>query len=49
MGMLYLLESEQYGEDRSVLIVDKDKNLLLENVNNGFVDYREEIEWDLKL
>lgn len=38
---LYLLESEQYGDEAANLIVDGHGKLLLEDVYNGFDDYRE--------
>lgn len=38
---LYLLEHEVYGEDAPHLIVDKDLNIILDDVWNGFDDYWE--------
>lgn len=35
---IYLLESEQYGEEAPSIIVDKDLNVILEDVWNGFDD-----------
>lgn len=50
---LYLLESENYGEDVPGIIVDEDRNVILEDVVNGFDDYLERREdllnrYDLK-
>jgi len=39
-----LLESEQHGEDAPALIVDKDYNLILEEVENGFEDLEEHFD-----
>lgn len=38
---VYLLEHEQYGDEAACLIVDKELNVLLEDVWNGFeeLDY----------
>lgn len=41
---LYMLESEQYGEDAEALIVDKDLNVILNNVWNGWSDLDDHIE-----
>lgn len=35
---VYLLEHEKYGEDVACLIVDKDLNVLVDDVWNGFDD-----------
>lgn len=42
---LYLLESEQYGDEAKCLIVDKDLKLLLADVLNGFDDYYEYLDF----
>lgn len=39
IGNIYLLESEQWGEDVASLIVDKDYNIILEDVCNGLDEY----------
>jgi len=36
--LMYLLEHEQYGDEAACLIVDKEMNLIMENVWNGFED-----------
>lgn len=41
---LFLLESEEYGEDEPCVIVDKNNNVIIEDVNNGFDDYLERRE-----
>ena len=38
---LFLLESEIYGDETSCLIVDENRNLIMDNVHNGFADYLE--------
>ncbi len=38
---LFLLESEQYGDEAAAIIIDKAGNLVLDGVYNGFDDYRE--------
>jgi len=40
---LFLLESEQYGDEAANLIVDERGNLVLDDVYNGFDDYREQV------
>ena len=40
---LFLLESEQYGDEAASLIVDGMRNIILEDVYNGFDDYREKL------
>lgn len=35
---VYLLESEQYGDEIPCIIVDEKMNVLLDNVYNGFDD-----------
>jgi len=35
---VYLLESEQYGDEAACLIVDKNLKILAEDVWNGFFD-----------
>lgn len=44
-GMIFLLESEIFGDEAPSVIVDRAGRLLLENVYNGFDDYYES-EWD---
>lgn len=39
---LYLLESEEYGDEAACLIVDNKCQLVMEDVWNGFEDYREQ-------
>jgi hypothetical protein len=41
---LFLLESEQHGDEAAALIVDEAGNLVLDDVYNGFDDYREYLE-----
>ena len=43
---LYLLESEQYGDEAPCVIVDENLALVLEDVYNGFDDYDEFVEED---
>jgi hypothetical protein len=38
---LHLLEHETYGDETACLIVDDSFNLILDNVYNGFDDYKE--------
>jgi len=45
---LFLLESEQHGDEAAALIVDDSANLVLDDVYNGFDDYREQISEPLK-
>ncbi len=40
---LFLLESEYYGDEAACLIVDGKKNLVMDDVHNGFADYLERI------
>lgn len=40
-GMLYLLESECYGDDAPCLIVDAKGKVIVDEVHNGFSDYQE--------
>ncbi len=39
---LFLLESEIYGDEAACLIVDGNRNIVMDNVYNGFEDYIEE-------
>ncbi|BAL01902.1 hypothetical protein OBV_p-00470 (plasmid) [Oscillibacter valericigenes Sjm18-20] len=39
---LFLLESEQYGDEAAALIVNEKGELVLDDVYNGFDDYREQ-------
>lgn len=41
---LYLLEHETYGDEAACLIVNSDKDVILEDVWNGFDDYEEALE-----
>ena len=38
---LFLLESEIYGDEAACLIVDESRNVVMDNVHNGFADYLE--------
>ena len=38
---LFWLESEYYGEEEACLIVDENRNLVMDDVHNGFADYIE--------
>jgi len=40
-GMLFLLESEDYGDEAACLIVNEDGEVILDDVWNGFLDYEE--------
>jgi hypothetical protein len=40
-GTIYLLEHEEYGDETYCIIIDSNKNILLEDVWNGFLDYEE--------
>ena len=39
--MLYLLESENYGDEAACIIVNKKEKVVLDDVWNGFNDYEE--------
>lgn len=41
---LYLLEHETYGDEAACLIVDSNKEIVLDDVWNGFDDYDEAME-----
>lgn len=41
---VYLLEHETYGDETACLIVDEDKNIILDDVWNGFDDLDEALE-----
>ncbi len=43
---LFLLEHEKYGDETANIIIDENKNLVMEDVWNGFDDYRESLEYD---
>lgn len=43
---LYLLEHEDYGDETAGLIIDENYNVVLDDVWNGFDDYREFLEID---
>lgn len=47
--VLYLLESEQYGDEVGHVIINEDYTVLLDGVVNGFLDYLESFEEDVKL
>ena len=38
---LFLLESEIYGDEAACLIVNENRNVVMDNVHNGFADYLE--------
>ena len=40
-GEIYLLEHEEYGDEAACLIVDRDGTVLLDDVWNGFEDWKE--------
>lgn len=40
---LYLMESEQWGDEAPSIIMDDQHNVILDDVRNGFDDYREMI------
>lgn len=44
VGMMYLLESEQFGEDVECVIVNSTGHIVLDNICNGFDDLDE--HWD---
>lgn len=46
IGTLYLCEHETYGDETACVIIDKDYNLIIDDVWNGFDDYEEAIEWE---
>lgn len=46
---LFLLESEQYGDEAASLIVDEAGNLILDDVYNSFDDLREHLESGISL
>ncbi len=37
---VYLLEHERYGDEAPCIIVDENKNIIMENVWNGFSDLK---------
>ena len=41
---LFLLENEEYGDETFGIIIDKDRNVLLDDVWNGFADYHEKYD-----
>lgn len=43
---LFLLESEIYGDEAACLIVDENRNVVMDNVHNGFDDYIEAVSVD---
>ncbi|MBD5444051.1 MAG: hypothetical protein HDR29_00690, partial [Lachnospiraceae bacterium] len=43
---LFLLEHEEYGDEAASIIIDEHKNLVMEDVYNGFDDYRERMDFD---
>lgn len=45
-GTLFLCEHETYGDEVACVIIDKDYNLILDEVWNGFDDYEEAVEWE---
>lgn len=42
----YLCEHETYGDETACIIINKDYNLVLADVWNGFSDLEEEMEWE---
>lgn len=40
-GSIYLLEHETYGDEAPCLIIDSQKNIIIDDVWNGFRDYEE--------
>lgn len=42
----YLCEHDLYGDETACIIIDKDYNLVLADVWNGFSDLEEEMEWE---
>ena len=42
---LFLLEHEEYGDEAANIIIDENKNLVMEGVYNGFDDYRYSLEY----
>lgn len=45
-GTLFLCEHETYGDEVACVIIDKDYNLILDDVWNGFDDYEEAVAWE---
>lgn len=43
---LFLLEHEKYGDETANIIIDENKNLVMEDVWNGFDDYRDSLEYN---
>ena len=41
---LFLLENEEYGDETFGIIIDKDRNVLVDEAWNGFVDYHEKYD-----
>lgn len=41
---LFLLESENYGDEAAGIIIDKDRNVIMGDVWNGFSDYHEKYD-----
>ena len=44
---LYLLEHEEYGDEVEGVIIDKNNNLILDDVWNGFSDYEESPHYEV--
>lgn len=44
-GDVYLLEHETYGDEAACLIIDKDYNVILDDVWNGFDDLWEWLDF----
>lgn len=43
---LFLLEHEEYGDEAAHIIIDENKNLVMEGVYNGFDDYYDTLDYD---
>lgn len=41
---LFLLENEEYGDETFGIIIDKDRNVLIDEAWNGFADYHEKYD-----
>ena len=41
---LFLLENEEYGDETFGIIIDKDRNILVDEAWNGFADYHEKYD-----
>lgn len=46
VGRVFLCEHDKFGDEVPCVIIDKDYNVILTEVWNGFLDYEEAVEWE---